>query len=355
MQVSWVCEHIKQEIWCLVTVVCYPYTLVQWAIPVLMYMFGFFLQNVQLNIGTFLYVQKMMSAPSTCSGILYDSFHEAVGYAHVDMKMLDKITLLPVFFWMVGTLYLRDLRLWSKVFCCAAIMHVWKGVFTWVTVVNDSSGWDNCKDRLGDTIKWHESLIGKPWGEVLGSSMALVFTGFGGVWPVRFCADMIPSGHTFTAFLFSLGMMDMTRRLWFLVPKCTGAAIMGIAWSIAGVLFFAEFYFVILNHFHYAVDMMLAVLLVLLFYTNAGIALFVDWYVELFKKKEDRTNSAGMIWIPFFFVPFCFFGASHYMLKETSHDEVKEKIIAGNPRLQDISEVFEKQPDQKPLVHSVGA
>merc|ERR1719362_1560637 len=134
----------------------------------------------------------------------------------------------------------------------------------------------------------------------------------------------------------------MTRRLWFLVPKCAGAAIMGIAWSVAGALFFVEFYFVMLNHFHYAVDMMLAVLLVLLFYTNAGVALFVDWYVELFKKKEHRTNSAGMIWIPSFFMPFCFFGGSHYMLQETNFDDVKEEIMAGNQRLQ---EIYEKTQD----------
>jgi len=332
-----VCNHVANELWCLLTVVKSPFTLVQWCIPPIMHLIGLFLQNVQLHIGTVRYVEMMRVAPNTCPDTLYDTFHEMLGYAKIDMNALDKITLIPVAVWGIGTLYLRDLRLWTKIFCCAAILHVWKGVFTWITVLKDSSGWDNCKERLGDTIKWHESMVGKSWLEVAGNAVGIVFAGYEGVNPVRFCADMVPSGHTFTAFLFSLGMIDMARRLHVILPRVPGIAVLAIAYPLAATLFFLEFYFVLLNHFHYALDMFMAVLLVLLFYTNAGVALFVDWYVERFKREEDRTGAAGMIWIPTFFLPFCFFGG-HYMLQQTKVEDVKEVILAGNTRLQDIYE-----------------
>lgn len=332
-----VCKQIAAELWCLITVVKSPLTLMQWGIPLIMYLIGLFLQNVQLHIGTVLYVEMMSGMPNTCPTVLYDTFHEWLGYAKIDMDVLDKVTLVPVFFWGIGTLYLRDLRLWSKILCVGGILHVWKGVFTWITVLPDSSGWDNCKERLGDTIKWHESLVGKSWLEVAGNAVGIVFTGYEGVNPVRFCADMVPSGHTFIAFLFSLGMIDMARRLFVILPRGPGIAVLAIAYPLAATLFFLEFYFVLLNHFHYALDMFMSVLLVLLFYTNAGVALFVDWYVERFKQEKDRTVSAGMIWIPIFFLPFCFFGG-HYMLQETKVEDVREKILAGNTRLQEIYE-----------------
>ena len=55
--------------------------------------------------------------------------------------------------------------------------------------------------------------------------------------------------------------------------------------------------------------------MVLLFYTNTGIALAVNWWVELMpancdrttEDKQDETPDQGMIWIPAFFVPFCCF------------------------------------------------
>merc|ERR1712137_1085237 len=121
--------------------------------------------------------------------------------------------------------------------------------------------------------------------------MDLELKGVAGQWPVRYCADMILSGHTFVMLLFLLGCADLVRRVHAAFPSnvIIGHVVTAVHVVVACCVC-VDLYLILVNHFHYTVDVLLAIMVTLLLYTNAGVSILTDWWLE---KWEDSASGSG--------------------------------------------------------------
>jgi hypothetical protein len=99
--------------------------------------------------------------------------------------------------------------------------------------------------------------------------------------PVRFCADMLYSGHTFVTCLYGFALIELTRKTFI---KCSKGKRIAIQLSVS--LFFGleqlyEVRAILLNRFHYTMDIILAIIMVLLWYTNGAVALVATKWSKL--------------------------------------------------------------------------
>lgn len=165
-----------------------------------------------------------------------------------------------------------SIGLWNKTFLVASCMAIVKGVFDVVTIMPDSSGWKTCMKRLGGdaTKAFGEVQLQQDGISELPELIALELFGNEGK-RVRYCADMMVSGHTYFATLFSLSTYKMT-------------ALLGIPWAkvlvgiVCTVCIAMEVALVAAARFHYTVDMLAAILLVGLFFDSVWIdGLASDW------------------------------------------------------------------------------
>jgi len=216
------------------------------------------------------------------------------GKASVPMRILDASGFIPlvlcvtayVYSWWRGQF---SIGLWNKTFIVASCMAVLKGVFDVVTILPDSSGWNTCQQRLGHkTIeqfkqaRFAEDLDGAFW-----RLLSLELFGDHGK-RVRYCADMMVSGHTYFAALFSVSAVKQTYY------SGVGKGYARVVGIICGCCMVTEFVLVAAARFHYTVDMLIAIALVgLLFDSNYVEQLAADWS-EGFRWRE-----------PFGFEPHC--------------------------------------------------
>jgi len=87
------------------------------------------------------------------------------------------------------------------------------------TIVPDGSGWDICQKRLGDeTVAFLRDEIPNPFvkgygatawahlkNELTGPHHDVLGSG------MRYCADMVYSGHTYFTCLYALGLLELVR------------------------------------------------------------------------------------------------------------------------------------------------
>lgn len=285
---------------------------------------------------------------------LQDVGHALLGNKQVPMQLLDFISGGALLVFVVGCLWLRDLRLWAKVFFCSGTLFVWKGLLDYITTLPDSIGWQQCEARLKpEGVQFFKELHSLPFGKFLTrfAEMEMFGIDVGGgksrMWPVRYCGDMILSGHTSVMFLYLLASMDLCRRLTLLFEN-TEAPGKSIALRTLLSLFVlccvsADLYLIVINHFHYTVDVVLAVMLTLLIYTNAGMAIFTDWYVEVFEHgtedSQRHTSDHGTIWIPEFCIPCCCF-SGYYEVRQMETAAVIERQRQNHSKLQMVMEEY---------------
>jgi len=128
--------------------------------------------------------------------------------------------------------------------------------------------------------------------------------------PLRYCADMMFSGHTFVVTLFALGTYEMIRAFRL---ENFGDAYANKAWlkmsalSIFASLIvaeqFVEIYYVERSHFHYSMDVFMAIVLTFLIYTNGVISVFAKrwatWgFLALVREewiKKDKSIIRGAL------------------------------------------------------------
>ncbi|CAJ1414091.1 unnamed protein product [Effrenium voratum] len=247
--------------------------------------------------------------------------HQVLGHKHVPMMLLDAISGAVLLAFMMGTLLLRDLRLWCKMFFSNGMLFVLKGIFDWVTIIPDSIGWHECERRLKpeplEYLRKMATLDGSKYAMALWE---LETQGVAGIWPVRYCSDMLLSGHTAVMLLYLLGLSDLVRRTTLLMDTTPRFILRILIGFFALVCACADLYLIVKNHFHYTVDVILAIVVTLLIYTNAGVAVLTQWYVSS-KEGGRNTEDNGMIWLPFLMVPFCCF-SGYYTVREIDPDEV---------------------------------
>mmetsp|Transcript_9097 Transcript_9097/g.32227 ORF Transcript_9097/g.32227 Transcript_9097/m.32227 type:complete len:506 (+) Transcript_9097:158-1675(+) len=233
-------------------------------------------------------------AQSLSFGSLNDPIHLAMGFSQVDISMLDKIAAcFPVIFVLMAVL-MDELGVWTKVMFCNALLAIWKGLFAAMTTVPDSKGWHECTVRLGDTgLRWMMEAKMDPMAFI-----KMELFGVNGV-HIRWCADMMFSGHTYFTTLYALGLYELAylfTREW---DKKYRVLCLGLVALIAIGEQVVEVYFVLLNRFHYTMDVVMAILLTFLFFTNSAIAeVCKRWvYFGLGGKKRKRWGKEMARWV----------------------------------------------------------
>lgn len=220
-------------------------------------------------------------------GALNDPLQAVLGWKDIDIKTLDKAAAAFPAAWGVLTLLSGDLRLWTKQMICVSCLALGKGIFGCLTVVPDSIGWAKCKERLQDDADMMKRDIPPPRNAFLSfdtwwALTKLEFKSVTGQNSVRWCADMLYSGHTYFTTLFALGLIESVRTTlrkrnvkdpWYSIIRAM-VIVICLAQQIAEVVL------VVWNRFHYTMDVFMAIFMTFLWFTNATIAIATKNWVE---------------------------------------------------------------------------
>lgn len=304
----------------------------RWGLPLFFAGTGWFVQSIGLHWATYQYIQKYgMNDTAAPNSRLYDSVEEAMGeQENINMSWIDMIAaFFPMFFvclslmvalqqWIpflrvskmeakcqnaknyrdakiMWTKIMRRnvMQIWAKVMTCAGFLFISKGLLGAMTIVPDSSGFDVCKARLKPAgLKYMRET--HTFGEMFYLDFKWLLTHGS---PLRYCADMMFSGHTFVVTLFALGCYEMIRvfRIEDLPAEkdveynnilfkthvrtpasdaATKAIVLTIFASATVLEQVIEIYVVEKSRFHYSMDVFVAIVLTFLLYTNGVIAVF---------------------------------------------------------------------------------
>lgn len=190
--------------------------------------------------------------------------------------------------------------IWTKTFLVYFVMNVGKGLFDMATMVPDSAGWDACQKRLKSTgIAAIES--GKIGGSITSiSDLIAAFVvevlgyGAGGTTRehVRFCSDMLSSGHTCLAVVFALGFFKMLQNY----LNYMGAA-KHCQWILLDAMKLILTFCVLVDvsvigvtRFHYTVDVALAVILAVLWFDSIHLETIVSIWTRGYHWHNQRTR-----------------------------------------------------------------
>jgi len=360
---------------------------VKWVAPMSFGAFGFYMQSVLLHYATYNYVhrhEKMKEYIIPEKWEEYtrkyetvpDPLADAVGPQKVvKLKVLDLVAAFFPGAFVSGTMFLQllgccgvgkkehsslniggqSLQVWTKVFICSGILFIIKGALDAMTTVPDSSGWEVCKDRLTRNGTDDEGLKYMKEEHTLRDMFTLDYHWLSTYHhPLRYCSDMMYSGHTFIVTLFALGCYEMLRvvisvrekpldkgsqgrvpvKRWHIIIKSLFLTTLAIvAVGEQGV----EVYFVLLSRFHYSMDVFVALLVTFLLYTNGAIAVFAkQWelrgpYFFIGKwpptpptrdspdewKTKEVWGTRGDIYLPICCFPFCCLAGRQHIYSDT--------------------------------------
>merc|ERR1719316_1372973 len=145
---------------------------------------------------------------------------------------------------------------------------------------------------------------------------------------LRYCGDMIYSGHTYFVGLFSVGLYDLCRKLTKNIASHNRTVLRCIAGIVLSLVVLLDIVMILMNRFHYSCDVVLAVWLVFLLYTNGALAIVTEWWAshlwppieetkrqvcKMCKRKRVEDDDQGEIMIPPCFLPFCTIAGRYYV------------------------------------------
>jgi len=209
---------------------------IKWAVPCAFGGFGFYVQSSLLHYSTYRYVHRIQLIEAEISVHNWeahgDDFQElddplAAMFGPktaINLKILDSVAaFFPAMFVAIcvysGAFAAKEdhilrsqcLQVWSKVFVCAGLLFILKGSLGAMTTVPDSSGWKVCAARLApEGVKYMQEehslsemfRLDYHWHFALHNPH-----------PLRYCSDMMYSGHTFVVTLFALGFYEVVRMV----------------------------------------------------------------------------------------------------------------------------------------------
>merc|ERR1711972_843254 len=194
-----------------------------------------------------------------------------------------------------------SIRIWTQTFTVASIMAVFKGIADAVTIMPDSIGWEACKDRLQDEgLRQMENmdfsrnvalgLVQALWNEVVGIRGKRV----------RYCSDMMVSGHTYFAVLFSIAAYKQVAHSARVFSEFTRKWLQRSVLLVCCVCLAVEMLLVAAARFHYTVDVLMAIVLVVLLFDSSFIETSVGRWCEGFKqnslvRKGSRKCSSRVV------------------------------------------------------------
>merc|ERR1719374_242530 len=255
-------------------------------------------------------------------GSLEDPVAGMVSFNHVSLSVLDMVAGALMATFVVLCFWQGDKKLWTKVLLCHALLAFCKGVIDVTTVEPDSSGWVNCQHRLGGAkvIADFKKLLPNPFVdgyawflfkvvqfEMFGFHMNHITSG------VRYCSDMMLSGHTFVTCLYALGNCELLHRIRQNPPRNVRVKDFIEKWGLVLYIVFVGFIIceqlleislVLSDRFHYTADVVVAIIATLALYTNGPLAIYAEWWASSFG-EFDADELEGNIWVPACCIPFC--------------------------------------------------
>jgi len=426
---------------------CVRHEVWKWFFPCFFAGFGWYCQSVGLHWATYQYVHKYAIDSKTLAAdkdyrTLYDAFEPKQAWT-IDTKTIDMIAgMIPMFFMLLTFFAVNPLpvvkaflvrkcgrcccrrawsstqekrgaadpgkdhpqhayilrqnvlRIWTKVMTCAMFLFMCKGTLGAITVVPDSSGWKVCENRLKATgTAWMRDE--HQFADMLSIDAIWVYQYHT---PLRYCADMMFSGHTFVVTLFALGAYEMMRafRLENFSHKWTPARKRCVKmWALSSWAAFTvaeqcvEVLCVERSHFHYSMDVFMAIVITFLIYTNGVIAVFAKhwatWGFLIFARikepghghdDEDQEaplestwdsdagelltdpkdpkwtllNSRGDIFIPPCCFPFCFYSGREHVYSDKGIMSIIEEFV---PRANKKNEANENDLERKEEIKAI--
>lgn len=312
-----------------------------WGIPAFANVAALFLSAYMLHNATYDYVHEMVQfqdnyklrenrseneyhlsigiEPETESfGALNDPLEEYLGYQDIPIAVLDQVALLFPCCFLILAVLMDAIGPFTKVIVCNICLAVGKGAFGYMTTVPDSSGWANCQNRLGPEglafMMQDHTAVELLRAELIGISNAT--TGVHNK-HMRWCADMMWSGHTYFTCLYALGLYDLVRlwtRNWQGEKK--RKAFLFIVGGFAVTEQVVEVTLVLVNRFHYSMDVAMAILLTFLFYTNGSIGMVADLWARKNSKPMASVYTDGDVMVPPCCVPFSFCANRSFLLTQ---------------------------------------
>jgi len=261
-------------------------------------------------------------------GSLHDVIADWIGYHDIPMQVMDSLSLLIPLAWFCLVVWRKDLHCWTKCMVCGSLLALGKGTLAWVTVVPDSIGWKGCKARLGelglDFFREQGHLnFEKRFVTTIKDIVSHEVFGFEGH-HFRFCADMIYSGHTYFISLFGLGIWDLVRNYTHREERTKRNVIRLVVCTVLCILVSFDVILILMNRFHYTMDVILALVLVLLVYTNGAIQVFVRWWCESALGPTHTLLEEDHLSIPPCCFPFCWLqGRYSVIVKNRTPHEIR--------------------------------
>jgi hypothetical protein len=262
--------------------------------------------------------------------------------------------------------------MWTKCIIINSFLALLKGLFGWVSIVPDSKGWPECKERLStEGIAYFKQEVGDPtsFSNVFWSTLGFEINSTLEGKRLRFCADMMYSGHTYFVTLYALALIELLRKH---LPSCIRSdfvrnSLLALVYLVCIIQQTVECVFVIKNRFHYTMDVFMAILLTFLFFTNGTIAIvaktwkywegYFGWFnpnsckpqatlVSLAKMELDNVppevmnwikkgnhrwtlvptmyfQESGDTWTPICCFPFCCFWGRYHIMDDEVYKFVK--------------------------------
>merc|ERR1712217_990392 len=118
-------------------------------------------------------------------------------------------------------------------------------------------------------------------------------------------------GHTFVTCLYALGLVELVFKLTWkwrdnlqMSETLRKVVLYGVGMVLLGEQCL-EIYLVLLDRFHYTMDVLMAVLLALLWYTNSTLAIAAKTWYQYGNEPGTPLPDGGKVWVPFCCFPFC--------------------------------------------------
>lgn len=262
---------------------------IYWLFPPFIFFICFSFQSFCLHIATKEYIDYMINIrelfnqtkidnnieKQITEGQLYDVFGYLVGKytngsnINIPLIILDLLGIFSLFIFsslIIIMIYFDYdvIGIYNKTFIIASIMATSKGIIDMITIIPDSNGWDVCQKRLGDhPIKYLNSI---DFSNHFFMSLfhMIKFEIFGlDHHRIRYCADMMISGHTYFVVLFLIASYKIVSIV---IDKRSYQMI--LIKLVVMMFIIVEIITISLERFHYTVDIVMAIMLVILLWDS---------------------------------------------------------------------------------------
>eukprot|EP00443_Scrippsiella_acuminata_P063838 CAMPEP_0115472238 /NCGR_PEP_ID=MMETSP0271-20121206/52941_1 /TAXON_ID=71861 /ORGANISM="Scrippsiella trochoidea, Strain CCMP3099" /LENGTH=453 /DNA_ID=CAMNT_0002899459 /DNA_START=41 /DNA_END=1399 /DNA_ORIENTATION=- len=336
-------------------------TPVRWAVPALAMFVGLFIQTAGLYLGTRCYVRWMdeqhqpsywgqhgLSGVAENDGAPSGDSTEHDAARNVESSVIDDLTMCIPIIWLGWVTRTRDLHRWTQLLISGALLAALKGFLAWATVMPDPEGWEACQARLGpDGLKYYRRQAGisldKRQIDISEMFLDMLLLVMRGLWlsgqeqRACFCADtMFCSTTSLYALLCASLYQAVESSVWHFEARSQFIALtitrvlLGSAVAITSIL-------PVFRSRHYVADVVLALALALLVYSNPVVTLTVERWLQ---GAWSQSGEVGEIVIPPCSAPGAGLDSRYYLRDELvylecSSTELWKKQLKALRKIQD--------------------